>query len=108
MIDDFEVCENTTPIVGRNPNSVIPPDEQYIRSILERRNPTVVIACGKQAETVLSLLWDGALLAVPHPAHRLVTDALYREARLLLLTDFNGRLALRQKKGFVSAETIGL
>lgn len=106
MIDDYEVCENTTPIVGATPDSVIKPDVEHITRLLARRKPQVVVACGKQAETILSKLWPGALLAVPHPAHRLLTDNLYREARLLLSTDFTGRVALRQMKGYCNCERI--
>ena len=107
MIDDYDLCENTTPIVGKTPDSVIPPDFEYIQAILERRKPAIVVTCGKQAETALLKVWQGALLAVPHPAHRLVTDSLYREARTLLSADFCERLALRQMKGFVSRVSVG-
>ena len=30
MIDDFNVCENTTPIVGATADSVIPPNEKHM------------------------------------------------------------------------------
>jgi len=108
LIDDFEACENTTPIVGATPNSIIPPDHKHIRAILLRRAPRVVIACGKQAEAALVGLWQGPLLVVPHPAHRLLTDNLYREARWLLESGrFEERLALRQARGCVNREILG-
>src|SRR5262245_18453916 len=61
MIDDFNICENTTPIVGKTASSIIPPDAGHIKAILSTRTPQIVIACGKQAETALLKLWDGAL-----------------------------------------------
>jgi hypothetical protein len=96
MIDDFDLCENTTPIVGATPSSVIPPDVAHIMEVLKRRQPRIVVACGKQAEKALLELWAGPLLAVPHPAHRLVTDKLYRMARALLVESYQQRIALRQ------------
>lgn len=99
MLDDFDLCENTTPQVGATPDSVLPPDDAHILAVLEARRPTVVVACGKQAETALARLWNGALLAVPHPAHRLLTDALYCEARRQLSDAFTARIAIRQQKG---------
>lgn len=99
LLDDFDLCENTTPLVGATPDSVIPPDDAHILAVLAARKPTVVVACGKQAETALARLWNGALLAVPHPAHRLLTDDLYRQARLLLADDLTERVALRQLRG---------
>lgn len=104
MIDDFDLCENTTPIVGATPDSVIAPDTEHIKAILERRNPRIVVACGKQAEKALCSLWDGPLIAVPHPAHRLLTDELYRQARSLMIVSFVGHIALRQLHGSVIRE----
>lgn len=108
LIDDFDVCENTTPIVGATSSSVIPPNSEHITALLNRRMPTVVVTCGKQAEQALLNLWPGPLLAIPHPAHRLLTDGLYREARELLASNFVERLALRQGRGCVNRESLGL
>lgn len=102
LIDDFDACENTTPAVGASASSVLPPDRAHILEVLERRAPRVVVACGRQAEDALALLWPGALLAVPHPAHRLLTDALYREARRILDGGLTARVALRQLRGDVT------
>jgi hypothetical protein len=106
MLDDFDLCENTTPQVGATPDSILPPDLAHIQAILERRQPSIVVACGKQAEQALMRLWGGALIAVPHPAHRLVTNDLYTEARKLLHEGFTGRIALRQLKGGVQFEPL--
>lgn len=105
LIDDLSVCENTTPLVGATPSSVVPPDREHIRAVLATRKPDVVIACGRQAELALLDIWHGPLLAIPHPAHRLVTNALYQQARLML-TRLNTRVALRQRAGKVITEPI--
>lgn len=106
LIDDLDICENTTPIVGATSSSVVPPDETHIAEILQRRSPDVVIACGKQAEQALLKLWQGSLLAIPHPAHRLLTDDLYLKAKALLLEKYAHRWALRQGKGEVLIEQL--
>ena len=102
LLDDFDVCENTTPGVGATPDSVIPPDMAHIHAVLNTRQPRIVVACGKQAEAALLKAWGGPLLAIPHPAHRLLTDTLYRQARAMLTDGYNGRLALRQGNGSVN------
>jgi len=102
----FEQCENTTPIVGDSPDSVIPPDEAHINAILWEKNPDIVVTCGKQAEIALSRLWRGNILAIPHPAHRLLTDSLLLQAKGLLLQPYNSRMALRQKRGYVLIERL--
>lgn len=97
-------CHNTTPVVGARPSSRPPADHEHIQRILEDYQPRVVIACGGQAEDALRELWDSTLLVVPHPAYRVLTDDLYREARLELdtmlaadaLGESGSRVALRQ------------
>jgi hypothetical protein len=101
LIDDLDLCEETTPEVAATPSGVCPPDFDYIRGVIARRQPCAIVACGKQAEAALLELWPGPLLAVPHPAHRLLTDALYREARRLLEAGLTTRIALRQAKAGV-------
>ncbi len=102
LVADLECCHNTTPIVGATSSSVVPPEVQHIGEILAERRPTVVVACGKQAEKALLAIWPGILLAVPHPAARVLTNDLYREARTFIETPSSiGRTALRQCRGFV-------
>jgi hypothetical protein len=105
QVDDLSVCENTTPIVGATPDSVIPPDKEQICTVLAARKPDIVAACGRQAELALVDVWRGPLLAIPHPAHRLVTNALYQQARSML-TKLNAQVALRQRSGQVITEQI--
>jgi hypothetical protein len=106
LIDDFAVCYNTTLDVGPTPESRLPPSPDYIRAILRRCRPEVVVACGRQAEAALVELFDGPLLAVPHPASRVLTDDLYRRARALLTPAYSGRYALRQRRGYVDIVTL--
>lgn len=101
LIPDPDRCENTTPIVGATPGSKVPPDPEHITNVLERRRPRVVVACGRQAEAALVRLWEGPLLVVPHPAARVLTDALYRQARRMLDAGLEERIALRQRRGHV-------
>lgn len=109
MIDDPRCCHNTTPVVGAKPNSVCKPDEAHIRVILAGDwgdRERIVVACGRQAEKALIAIWDGPLLAVPHPASRLLTNDLYKQAREILAKGFTERLALRQRRGEVSREIL--
>lgn len=101
MIDDLGLCENTTPTVAESPSGVCPPDTAHIWEILDRRRPAAVVTCGKQAERALCELWPGPLLIVPHPAHRFLTDDLYREARRLIAMGLEDRSALRQQRGVI-------
>jgi hypothetical protein len=87
--DEFDLCENTTPIVGETPNSVIPPDIEYIKSIINKREPEAIVACGKQAEKILSELWSGPLIITPHPAYRVLKNSVYERVRELLIKGFN-------------------
>lgn len=101
MIDDYDLCEETTEAVSATSDGVEPPDFEHIKRVLETRKPEIVVACGKQAEKSLMKLWEGKLLAVPHPASRLLTNELYKEARRFIEEGFEGQVALRQtKEGF--------
>ncbi len=106
LIADPECCHNTTPIVGATPSSKVLPDPEHIRRILAERSPSLVVACGKQAESAVSVEWAGDLLVVPHPAARLLTDELYRDARAWIQRGAGGRVAFRQKRGHVVVEEL--
>lgn len=107
LLDDFEICENTTPQVGCHSSSVFPPDLDHIRRILKRREPRVVVACGKQAEEALLELWDKALLIVPHPAYRVLTDSLYEHARICIeRLDAKTRMKLTQGRNRVISQIL--
>lgn len=104
MIDDLEVCEETTPIVTLTSNGKPKPDFEHISEILIRREPKIIVACGKQAEIALLKYKPPRFLSVPHPAHRTLTNELYHQARVLLNEGFEGQLALRQLKGSIKLE----
>jgi hypothetical protein len=106
LLDDYHICENTTAAVSAKPSGIEAPDADHIQRVLCSRQPRVVVACGKQAEIALKAIWQGPMIAVPHPAHRLLTDRLYRQARRLLTPQFDRRVALRQGRGRVVLEVI--
>lgn len=106
MLDDLSVCQNTTRQVAATPAGKLPPDPVHIDAVLRIEHPDVVVCCGKQAELAVAPGWPGPLLVVPHPAHRLVTDDLYREARRLLAAGLTTRTALRQQRGAFVAEAL--
>jgi hypothetical protein len=91
--------DNTTPEVGDNPDSVLPPDRDHITRVLVEQRPTAVLAMGKQAAAVVAELWDGPLLVVPHPTYRVVTNRLYAAAGRLLAGGLEGRWELQQLRG---------
>ena len=127
--------ENTTPEVAAESSGKLSPDPAHIMESLIRhshpenagphpirdhgedpecwrvrladwKNSQAVVACGKQAETSLIDLWKGPLLVVPHPAARVLTDALYRRGREILFAGLTERIALRQGRGQVIEEAI--
>jgi hypothetical protein len=92
--------DNTTPIVGARPDSVVPPDMLHVASLVAYRD--YFIAFGRQAQRVLIELEKARpLLIVPHPAHRLLTDALYRKAGHILREGFTGTVELRPRNGSI-------
>ena len=93
--------DNTTPHVGDHPDSVIPPDYQHIRQVLLEQQPTHVLALGQQAGRATEPFCDVPLLIVPHPAYRVVTNELYKQAGSLLSTGFTGIVELKQGRGSV-------
>ena len=108
---DLQQCHNTTSCVAvGNASGRHPPDREHIARVLEHVQPELVIACGRQAERALAKAWPGALLAVPHPVHRVLTDALYIAARGVLergkMRAEGGRGALRQRRGRIEWEAI--
>jgi hypothetical protein len=110
LIDDLSVCDNTTPIVGKTPDSVVEPDPKHIFKVLDERKPQLVIACGKQAEEALLNLWGGSMLIVPHPSCRVLTNDLYEKGRRYIQSvefrSVRGQIALRQLKDRVMIEDL--
>jgi hypothetical protein len=93
---DIEIWwDNTTPIVGATPNSVVPPDTNHMLRVVHAIRPTSVVAFGKQAEKALLELQVTPLLILPHPACRVVTNKLYCEAGRLIKEGFSGVKTLK-------------
>lgn len=125
--DAFVHYCNVAPGIGVGPEAILEPSYQHVQRALNRVQPDYVITCGRLAEQVLTQLWDGNLLCIPHPASRVLTNKLLIQTRELLTClidyDFNNflgeqcsqyqeylpfiiRIALRQRRGFVEIEEL--
>jgi hypothetical protein len=98
--------DNTTPIVGDTPDSVIPASYDHIVRVLRAQMPDVVITFGVQAAEALSFLSETPRLILPHPAYRIVTNKLFRRAGELLCEGFRGTVELRQGRGQVNVRRL--
>lgn len=96
--------DETTPIVGATPDSVVPPDIAHITSVLNQQKPDVVITFGKQAEQAVLPLCTVPTLVLPHPTYRLLTNELYLRASNLLIAGFTETVKLSQRKGVIVEE----
>ncbi len=77
--------DNTTPIVGETPDSVVPADLDHITSLLNVIKPIAIVTFGRFAErAILELEIDIPVLFLPHPACRVVTNECFKEAAKLL------------------------
>lgn len=101
---DFDF-NNTTPEVAPDPRTVLPWNVQHMERIIADR--PYIIACGTPAYEALVQVWSGAMLAIPHPAYRLLTNNLLVEARRFIINPL-GRNRLHQRKGHVEWTTIPL
>jgi hypothetical protein len=94
------VWENTTPIVGATPDSIIEPDEAHIKRVLRMYRVDGIITLGRQAaEAVTELAYRYPVMQLPHPAHRLVTNELYEQAGFMVSSGFSVIVVLRQGRG---------
>jgi len=68
--------DNTTPIVGDSPDSVVKPDINHVKKVLTEQKPDAIIAFGKQAEKVISQIQvnDVIVIYTYHPACRIVKN----------------------------------
>lgn len=92
------IFHNTTLQVGSDPSSICPPDPAHIERLLAQK-PRAVVTCGTQALSAVMPRWRGPLLAVPHPAYRLLTDLLYEEGWRWLSDRRSARVKLAQRRG---------
>lgn len=98
--------DNTTTEVGDYPGAKLQPDLDHVTLVLAAQKPDAVIAFGQQAGYVLSALWTGPLLFLPHPAYRVVTNRLIENAAALLNAGLEGRVRLLQEPGAVVKQLI--
>lgn len=92
FIEAFEgdiYVDETTPIVGAKPNSVVPPDFKHMRRVVEENKPDLVVACGKQAQKAVRVIWTGFILDLPHPAYRQTSNKDFANAALLMNERFS-------------------
>lgn len=98
---------NASPEVGRSAVEAFPPDPLHILGILDRHRPSrCVLACGRPASEALAGLWPGPLVAMPHPAYRLLTNELLDRVKAELSLPAIGRVAFAQGRGHVAREPI--
>lgn len=102
--------DNTTPIVGEKPSSVVVADLQHMHDVLMAQKPDVIVACGLKAHSATVLLALDAIptLMIPHPACRVLQNDLYRYAGRLLADGFTGRVRLDQERGGFTRVNIAL
>lgn len=102
----FVEYTNASPRVSWRPDGKFPADLEHLRAELARFRPTYVLACGLVAEGAMREIWRGPLLAIPHPASRVLTNDLLDEARERLHFARAGQVALRQRRGRIDVECI--
>lgn len=71
--------------VGNGAHSVLQPNRAHVRRTLRRVVPLLVVACGRIAEAACAEAWAGPLVALPHPAYKLLTNDLLGAAYRLIV-----------------------
>ena len=74
--------DNTTPLVGEEPNSIIKPDFYHVVCLILKVRPSLILTFGKQAEEVLNKIVEDTDTLIPvinckHPAYRNLTNKEY-------------------------------
>jgi hypothetical protein len=81
--------DNTTPIVGSEPDSVVKPNIDHMKKVIGEQKPSLVIGFGKQAEISINKIATVIpCLFLPHPACRTLKNEVYINAA----TQINFRL----------------
>ena len=78
--EQFDVWfDNTTPIVGAHPDSVISPCPKHIKKVIKAQKPDIIIAFGQQAQLALLDLNVKIDIVTKHPANRTLKNIEYLE-----------------------------
>jgi hypothetical protein len=97
--------DNTTRDVGDHPDSILPPDYDHMKWAITRICPSMIITCGSQAFAAINIIAPSKpILAIPHPAFRVVTNQLFITAADVVERGFKGIVRLHQLKGEVKCE----
>jgi hypothetical protein len=83
--EDIEFTESTDEIIFGSSSKAAKPNPAFVKGELEKHKPKLVVCCGVQAELTVAPLWAGSLLAVPHPTHRVLTNQLYQQGRVMIV-----------------------
>lgn len=101
---DLDDCHNVSTVVTKTSRGKPDADPEHVLEILQEHEPDLVVCCGRLAEETVARLWGGALLALPHPASRVLQNAVYERARRRIReTDWQetDRVAYRLQVGAV-------
>jgi len=94
---------NASPILGAGPSSKPPACHSHLKRAVRRAKPDIVLAGGLVAERACVEVWSGPLLAIPHPACRVLTNDALDQCRQILeswpQTQIVFRSAIRQLRG---------
>ncbi|NIV40298.1 MAG: hypothetical protein GWN58_66115 [Anaerolineae bacterium] len=71
---------NASPRIGKRSSDCFPPEPEHIRAEIEKHRPSVILACGKQAQAGLEALGLPHISA-PHPAWRQLSNEHASEVR---------------------------
>jgi hypothetical protein len=104
--------DNTTPICGDTARSVVKPDVAHVRGVLADKRPSLVLACGRQAQQVMSTMacvhycrYGGSRLYMPHPAMRLLTNLACEHVRSLVKYHLDNHACVRTSVDYLGHET---
>jgi hypothetical protein len=105
--------DNVSPVTTATPSGISPPDLHHVRRVLRDQQPTHIVTCGEHARRAVAAVvaepgyQDIPTLAIPHPANRVLTNALLREAGAMMKRGWQGRAMLVQERGgFVLADLV--
>lgn len=102
--------ENANPKCADNPKTVHPADVAHMREVLTLQQPEIIITLGGPAFNGMNQLrkeFTQPWMALPHPAYRIVTNALFTKALTLLKKGFKGTIVFTQARaGVVNIELL--